>query len=224
MTTPERTTLPGPCRVSRILLFLCLPAIHACSQNSGDEIQRPQGVPKGAIWKYVNYISEPPGARIEVNDNYIGLAPCRGPIWVKGHGQAVLRINAYPGEEGLLPQRKTIWVPPVPDTIYFNLRTFVSPPDGPVEQRDGAGWREATDYPGPLGGHWIQEISSNGKFILLEDGSIWEVDDVDQVFTSIWLPVTEVVIVARRYKGVVLYEMLNTDDGESAFVRFAGVR
>lgn len=59
-------------------------------------------------------------------------------------------------------------------------------------------------------GHWIEAIEGDGKIIKLEDGSLWEVEDLDTVTTSIWLPVTEVVVCDGR--------MINVDDGETAEV------
>ena len=55
-------------------------------------------------------------------------------------------------------------------------------------------------------GHWIQSIAANGKIIELEDGSIWQVDDVDTVTSSIWLPVSNVTICGSY--------LINTDDGK----------
>lgn len=59
-------------------------------------------------------------------------------------------------------------------------------------------------------GHWIEAIEGDGKIIKLEDGSLWEVDDVDTMQTSIWLPVSEVIVCNGK--------MVNVDDGESAEV------
>ena len=59
-------------------------------------------------------------------------------------------------------------------------------------------------------GHWIESVEGDGKIIKLEDGSIWEVDDVDTVTTSIWLPVSEVIVCGSK--------MINVDDGESVEV------
>ncbi|PWH04527.1 hypothetical protein DIY08_01745 [Shewanella xiamenensis] len=55
-------------------------------------------------------------------------------------------------------------------------------------------------------GHWIQSIAGNGEIIKLEDGSIWQVDAVDTVTSSIWLPVSNVTICGSY--------LINTDDGE----------
>lgn len=60
-------------------------------------------------------------------------------------------------------------------------------------------------------GHWIQSVGGDGKIIKLEDGSMWEVDDVDTVDTAIWLPISNVVICETK--------MINTDDNETAEVK-----
>lgn len=55
-------------------------------------------------------------------------------------------------------------------------------------------------------GHWIQSIAGNGEIIKLEDGSIWQVDSVDTVISSIWLPISNITICGSY--------LINTDDGE----------
>lgn len=59
-------------------------------------------------------------------------------------------------------------------------------------------------------GHWISSVGGDGKIIRLEDGSMWEVDDVDTVDTAIWLPVSNVVVCENK--------LINVDDNESAGV------
>jgi hypothetical protein len=56
-------------------------------------------------------------------------------------------------------------------------------------------------------GHWIEEVLADGKIIRLEDGSLWRVNDIDTVVSSIWLPVSEIVVCAGK--------LINTDDNES---------
>jgi hypothetical protein len=78
------------------------------------------------------------------------------------------------------------------------------PPPGPI--------------PGPVceGGHWIRSVTSLGRFITLEDGSVWEVPNLlDRTATMLWLPIDDVVICEADFgPGFVLH---NTDRGESAF-------
>jgi hypothetical protein len=55
-------------------------------------------------------------------------------------------------------------------------------------------------------GHWITEVMNDGAVIELEDGSLWLVDEIDQISTMLWLPVTNIV----ACDGM----LINTDDGE----------
>jgi len=57
---------------------------------------------------------------------------------------------------------------------------------------------------------FIESVEGDGKVIKLNDGSMWEVDDVDTVDTSIWLPADEVVLCDGK--------IINTDENESAGV------
>ncbi len=60
-------------------------------------------------------------------------------------------------------------------------------------------------------GLWIERVSGNGAILVLSDGSVWRVDPVDQVTSSIWLPVTDVIACDD--------EIINVDDGESVSAR-----
>jgi hypothetical protein len=57
-------------------------------------------------------------------------------------------------------------------------------------------------------GHWIDEVLNDGAIIELEDGSIWLVDEIDRIYTAIWLPVSNIVVC----DGL----LINTDDNEKA--------
>jgi len=61
--------------------------------------------------------------------------------------------------------------------------------------------------------HWIQKVIDNGKYILLEDKSLWEISPIDVIYTSIWLPITNIVIVESKNPSYP-YFLINTDDGE----------
>lgn len=60
-------------------------------------------------------------------------------------------------------------------------------------------------------GHWIDEILANGQIIKLEDGSVWKVDRFDALTSSLWLPISDVVVCDDR--------IINIDDGETVHVR-----
>jgi hypothetical protein len=56
-------------------------------------------------------------------------------------------------------------------------------------------------------GHWIESVMDDGSVIKLEDGSLWKVNDVDTVDSSLWLPTTEIVACDGK--------LINTDDNET---------
>jgi hypothetical protein len=72
------------------------------------------------------------------------------------------------------------------------------------------------------GGHWIKE-NSGGKVITLEDGSLWQIDAMDQIDTALWLPVTDIVVmVAESSIGGYDYILISKDDGEKARAKYLG--
>lgn len=56
-------------------------------------------------------------------------------------------------------------------------------------------------------GHWIESVSDDGEIIKLEDESIWQVDQVDTIDSTLWLPVTDIVVCDGK--------LINADDSES---------
>lgn len=56
-------------------------------------------------------------------------------------------------------------------------------------------------------GHWIKSVTDDGKIIHLEDGSLWEVSDVDTADFALWLPVSNIVVCDDK--------LINTDDNEA---------
>lgn len=67
--------------------------------------------------------------------------------------------------------------------------------------------RISEDYLSPGSGHWIESVSSDGQIVKLEDGSVWEVDSIDQIDSSLWLA-TEDIVVVEESDG---YLLINTD-------------
>jgi len=91
----------------------------------------------------------------------------------------------------------SLWV-----TIYFENRDPIkwsvekslgkissrTPPKNKSQQHtDGL-------YPGVGLEHWIQQVTANGKLLILEDGSLWEVSPIDIIYSAIWLPVSRIVV------------------------------
>jgi hypothetical protein len=56
----------------------------------------------------------------------------------------------------------------------------------------------------------IESVEGDGKVIKLDDGSMWEVDDVDTVDTALWLAADDVVLCGGK--------IINKDENESADV------
>lgn len=55
----------------------------------------------------------------------------------------------------------------------------------------------------PLG----KKVIDSGKFVMLEDGSLWGIDRVDTIDTMLWLPASNISVCGN--------ELVNTDDGEA---------
>jgi hypothetical protein len=93
---------------------------------------------------------------------------------------------------------------------------------GQPPRRGSAGGRT---YVGVGGGHWIDEVSSSGAIVTLEDGSMWEISSIDRIDTSLWLPVTDITVLeADRPLGEYRYVLVNTEDGEKALAKYIGSR
>ena len=59
-------------------------------------------------------------------------------------------------------------------------------------------------------GHWIKSNTKNGEIIILEDDSVWQVDDIDRITSSLWLPISDITVCDSI--------MINIDDGEKVKV------
>lgn len=57
------------------------------------------------------------------------------------------------------------------------------------------------------GGHSVRSVQGDGKIVILEDGSVWEVDDGDTADTATWTSGTEIVVCDDK--------LINTDDDET---------
>jgi hypothetical protein len=69
-------------------------------------------------------------------------------------------------------------------------------------------------YLGSSSGHWISEVTSNGKFIELEDDSLWEVSPLDTIDSSLWLATEDIVVVESK-NPLFPYRLINKDQGET---------
>ena len=78
-------------------------------------------------------------------------------------------------------------------------------------------------YMGVGSGHWISKNIDSGAFIILEDGSLWEVDTMEKINTMLWLPISNITVVESS-NGSLGYDylLINTDDGEKAHAKYMG--
>jgi len=57
-------------------------------------------------------------------------------------------------------------------------------------------------------GHWVQESTSDGSIVILEDGSTWQIAPIDRAYTVNWLPETKITACEAK--------LINADGGEAA--------
>ena len=78
-------------------------------------------------------------------------------------------------------------------------------------------------YAGVGGGHWVKENVGNGTYMILEDGSLWQIDPFDKIDAMLWLPISDVTVLESS-SGSPGYDYLlvNTDDGEQAHAKYMG--
>jgi len=60
-------------------------------------------------------------------------------------------------------------------------------------------------------GHWIENVSDDGRVVVLEDGSVWLVDDVDTVFSMTWVDAEDIVACQGK--------LINLDENEAVDAR-----
>jgi len=77
-------------------------------------------------------------------------------------------------------------------------------------------------YTGPSDGHWISQVFSSGRYVLLEDSSVWEIDSIDTIDSTLWLSMETVVVASSPYKGYVFYDLINTDSGDKVHATYIG--
>jgi hypothetical protein len=78
-------------------------------------------------------------------------------------------------------------------------------------------------YGGIGPGHWVMRVSSGGRVVLLEDGSLWEIQAADRAQTGIWRPTSDITVTAARTPtGDCKYVLFNKDHGDTVVAKFLG--
>lgn len=91
--------------------------------------------------------------------------------------------------------------------------SWVAPP--PPMPGIGGGGRS---YWGTGGGHWVRSTFERGRFVALEDGSLWEVSMLDRLNSSLWLMLDNIVI-AESWDPAYPYRLVNTNGRTSCAAR-----
>jgi hypothetical protein len=102
-----------------------------------------------------------------------------------------------------------------------------------VRDRDGAEHRlrltkktarraapAAAVYSALGGGHLIRAVSTEGRYVTLEDGSRWEIHPRDRFHTVDWQPQTTVTVRTTRVEDGFAYELVNTEQDEGALAKY----
>lgn len=77
------------------------------------------------------------------------------------------------------------------------------------------------EYASVGGGHWIKEVIGTGKYVVLEDNSLWKISGMDRIDVALWLPITDITVVDNA-DTFLPYYLVNTDDGEEAGAQYVG--
>ena len=101
--------------------------------------------------------------------------------------------------------------------LTSRAQSTVSPSSSPRERG-----RDLT-YLGVGGDHWVRKNVDQGRFIVLEDNSLWAVDPLNRVDAMLWLPISDITVLesATGSPGY-NYLLINTDDGEQAHAKYLG--
>ena len=62
------------------------------------------------------------------------------------------------------------------------------------------------------GRHWVSKNIDSGKFIKLEDGSLWEISPIDKINSMLWLPISNITVIESK-NPYYPYTLINTDEG-----------
>jgi len=76
-------------------------------------------------------------------------------------------------------------------------------------------------YTGSGGSHWVQTVLEQGRIIILEDSSRWEVEPIGQAESILWTPTSPITV---SEGGSLRYVLTNTETATSVTAKFQGKR
>lgn len=153
-------------------------------------------------------------------------------IIVTEKGDKLLLQKWSPRFSPLIFEGKTFYasISPMWVTIYFDDREPIKwiivehlgkTRTKPNKNQSPQKLTEGKIYLGIGSEHWIRKVINNGKIIILEDGSLWEVSPLDQIISSLWLPTSSIYVVQTN-NPFYPYKLINTDDDESVQAKYLG--
>jgi hypothetical protein len=78
----------------------------------------------------------------------------------------------------------------------------------------------AASYTGLGGGHLLRSVSGDGRYVTLEDGSLWEIEPGVRFQTVDWQLQAPITVRTTRGMDGYTYEIVNTQDDEGAMAKF----
>ena len=76
-------------------------------------------------------------------------------------------------------------------------------------------------YPRVHEEHWLRDRQEEGRIVILEDESVWEVHPVDRQATARWLRISTITVKETK-TGEYPYLLTNTTEGERARANYLG--
>lgn len=72
-------------------------------------------------------------------------------------------------------------------------------------------------------GHWVKKNLDGGSYIILEDGSLWQVESLDKIDAMLWLAVSSITV-RESSSGLPGYDyvLINTDEGRMVHAKYMG--
>jgi hypothetical protein len=71
--------------------------------------------------------------------------------------------------------------------------------------------------------HWLRDKQDDGKIVILEDESVWEVHPMDRAAASRWLRISTITVAVKdTQKEEYRYVLTNTTEGETARANYLG--
>jgi hypothetical protein len=74
------------------------------------------------------------------------------------------------------------------------------------------------------GGHLLRAVTDEGRYVTLEDGSVWEIEPSVRFQTAEWQPQAPITVRTTRGMDGYMYEIVNTQDDEGAMAKYVARR